>query len=288
MISFRNFLAPRFLAIFSSMMLLLSVHTQVHADEEYLEPTAAFAFSAAMLDGHTVGVTFRIAKGYYMYRERLKFAITGAKLGTVQLPAGKVKFDETFQKDVETYRDQLQIKIPVEGNGPFTLTVTSQGCADAGLCYSPMESTTKLVASGAVKSSATSSANDTPSATTASASQPVSAPSPASTGATVVASAATATEATNVSAAGEKKNSSASVASEKSTAKAACSTAAKGGDSDSSGVESALKGGKLLAILPLFLGIGRALAFTPCGSRSGPGSGAEGRCVELAPAFKKN
>ncbi len=158
MTSSRNIFAQRILCL--CFLLFLSVFRPALAEEEYLEPTDAFKFSASLQGTNTVAVTFRIAKGYYMYRERFKFAVSSGKIGEVKMPAGKIKFDETFQKEVETYRDQLQILVPVEANGPITLTVTSQGCADAGLCYSPMESTAKFVitsAASAAKSSAAAS-----------------------------------------------------------------------------------------------------------------------------------
>ena len=65
------------------------------------------------------------------------------------LPPGKVKFDETFQKNVETYRDTLRVAIPVEqAEREFRLVVTSQGCADAGLCYPPQASAFKVSLAG--------------------------------------------------------------------------------------------------------------------------------------------
>ncbi len=115
------------------------------AADDYLEPDAAFKFSARMRDPQTVAVTYDIADGYYMYRERFKFKAAGATLGAPQIPPGKVKFDETFQKNVETYRHTVTITIPVRVDGMFTLTATGQGCADAGLCYAPQDSTARLV-----------------------------------------------------------------------------------------------------------------------------------------------
>jgi thiol:disulfide interchange protein DsbD len=119
-----------------------------HAGSDYLDPEVAFKFSAKMVDSANVEITFDIAEGYYMYRDRFFFKASGAKLGTAITPPGKVKFDETFQKNVETYRHTITIRQPVEASGPFALTVTSQGCADRGLCYSPMESEAKLSATG--------------------------------------------------------------------------------------------------------------------------------------------
>jgi thioredoxin:protein disulfide reductase len=118
------------------------------AEEEFLDPALAFKFSARMLDAKTATVTYDIADGYYMYRERFMFKAQGATLGTPDIPPGKVKFDETFNKDVETYRKQVTITIPVDTAGPFTLFATSQGCSDKGLCYSPQEAQIKLVGAG--------------------------------------------------------------------------------------------------------------------------------------------
>jgi thiol:disulfide interchange protein DsbD len=55
-----------------------------------------------------------------------------------------MKFDETFGKTVEIYRQQVLIRLPVKADAPFTLSVSSQGCSDRGLCYAPMESIAKL------------------------------------------------------------------------------------------------------------------------------------------------
>ncbi|MDQ2735861.1 MAG: hypothetical protein M3Y55_12950, partial [Pseudomonadota bacterium] len=111
------------------------------AEDDFLEPEKAFQFSARPLDAKTVEVTFDIAPGYYLYRDQFRFAATGATLGAAAIPAGKVKFDETFQKNVETYRDTVKIAVPVaDAAAPFRFVTTSQGCADAGLCYPPMQS----------------------------------------------------------------------------------------------------------------------------------------------------
>ena len=60
-----------------------------------------------------------------------------------------MKYDETFQKNVETYRNALTILVPVEQAGAeFRLVVTSQGCADAGLCYPPMQSAAAIGLTG--------------------------------------------------------------------------------------------------------------------------------------------
>ena len=140
------------LALLSSLLLvslllaamLVPGYAAASADN-YLEPDAAFKFSARMHDAGTVAITYEIADGYYMYRERFKFTAESATLGNPTFPAGKVKFDDTFQKNVETYRHSVTITIPVQAPGLFTLKATSQGCADAGLCYAPQDASARLM-----------------------------------------------------------------------------------------------------------------------------------------------
>lgn len=109
-----------------------------HADDDFLAPEVAFQLSAKVMDAQTVALTYKIADGYYLYRERFAFSAEGAALGAPDIPPGKIKFDDTFQKDVETYRHTLTIHLPVQAAGAFTLLATSQGCSDKGLCYPPM------------------------------------------------------------------------------------------------------------------------------------------------------
>ena len=113
------------------------------ATDEFLEPEKAFVFSARQLNNKTLEVNFKIAPGYYLYREQISAKTDNPRvqLGIPQLPKGIVKFDETFQKELETYRNELSFQVPIlAGEESFTLQVTSQGCADAGLCYPPMQS----------------------------------------------------------------------------------------------------------------------------------------------------
>ena len=111
-----------------------------HADEDFLDPEVAFKLAARAVDERTVEVSYTVAPGYYLYREQFRFAANGATLGAPTLPAGKTKFDETFQKTLEVYRDVVRIAIPVtQASGQFQLMVTNQGCADKGLCYPPQQ-----------------------------------------------------------------------------------------------------------------------------------------------------
>lgn len=118
------------------------------AEDQFLDPKVAFVFSAAMAAPDRVDVHFKIAPGYYMYRERFEFTLApnGAKLGQAVYPRGTVKHDPTFGKDMEVYHQQVTVSIPLETGAvlPQTLSITGQGCADAGLCYPPMTTQLKL------------------------------------------------------------------------------------------------------------------------------------------------
>lgn len=117
-------------------------------EADFLPPEQAFVFSAAMAGPDTLELRYRIAPGYYMYRERFGLSISpqgAARLGTPTYPRGEVKYDPTFEKNMEVYHRQVSIAVPVAGQQAFVLTVTSQGCADAGLCYPPADHTVKLV-----------------------------------------------------------------------------------------------------------------------------------------------
>lgn len=137
----------RLVCIVTNILAVALMAGSAHA-ADYLDPEAAFKFSARMVDEHTVEARYEIADGYYMYRDRFEFRAAGATLGAPVLPQGKVKYDDTFKKDVETYRQSVAVRIPISANGRFVLTAVSQGCADKGLCYSPMESTATLSTSG--------------------------------------------------------------------------------------------------------------------------------------------
>jgi len=127
------------------LALLVGAHAASAAD--LLEPEDAFRFSARAVEGG-VEVRFAIADGYYLYRDRLKFSADGARLGQAELPAGIPHKDEFFG-DMQIYRGSVSVRLPVQAAGPFDLKVVSQGCADAGVCYVPMESRARLQLTGA-------------------------------------------------------------------------------------------------------------------------------------------
>ena len=106
---------------FLAFLVLLAVSSSAAAQlfrksDDLLEPEKAFRFSARAVDG-AVEIQFAIADGYYMYRDKFRFAAEGnpaVRLGRPEFPAGARHKDEFFG-EVETYRKQVQIRIPAEG-----------------------------------------------------------------------------------------------------------------------------------------------------------------------------
>jgi thiol:disulfide interchange protein DsbD len=121
-------------------LLILAPAARAASGDELLEPDKAFRFSAQALDSGTVEIRYRIADGYYLYRERFRFSAEPASVtvGSPRFPEGEIHEDKFFGKQV-TYRREVRILLPLSGAGAerVRLTVTSQGCADIGVCYVP-------------------------------------------------------------------------------------------------------------------------------------------------------
>ena len=112
-----------------------------------LPPEQAFRLSARALDARTLEVRYDITDGYYLYRDKLAFAVDpDAGAGKPELPAGIRKHDDFFG-DVETYRGPIVVRLPLARGKPgqaLALKVESQGCADAGVCYPPTQQQVRL------------------------------------------------------------------------------------------------------------------------------------------------
>jgi len=128
------------------LTLLIGFFAATGAAQDLLEPEKAFRISARALDPATVEVRFDIARGYYMYREKFAFAAIPReiKLGPAVFPKGETKKDEFFGV-METYRKHVAVTLPVQGaSETLKLEVTSQGCADIGVCYPPQVQTVEV------------------------------------------------------------------------------------------------------------------------------------------------
>ena len=131
-----------FLKIIITLLVLFSA--QSFAAPDFLPPEKAFRVEATWLDNSKqIEIEFLPAKGYYIYQESLQFeaGTQPEKLSNIRpiLPLGVEKFDETFQKKLQVYKQPFMVLLdikPVVGK-PIHVQVSLQGCADAGICYPP-------------------------------------------------------------------------------------------------------------------------------------------------------
>ncbi len=112
--------------------------------DELLPAEQAFQFFTTVKDANTLHVNWEIAKGYYLYREKIQFELTNATgnpLGNYTIPRGEPKHDEAFGQ-VETFHNELSFDLPLirtnSSAQSITLQAKFQGCADRGVCYPPM------------------------------------------------------------------------------------------------------------------------------------------------------
>ncbi|WP_020559542.1 protein-disulfide reductase DsbD [Thiofilum flexile] len=109
-----------------------------------LDVERAFPFELTAIDKHTLQASWKIGKGYHLYKNKIKFALdenaTPVTLGEITYPKGELVDDEFFGQ-IEVYPRDVSIIIPInyQGNTPAVNLITHyQGCSnDNGVCYPP-------------------------------------------------------------------------------------------------------------------------------------------------------
>ncbi len=150
------------------LLYLLGTPVQALSPEDLLPPDQAFQFSARPINENTIKLEWKIADGYYLYRDKIVFesASDGLTLdaAAADIPAGDTKDDPTFGK-LQVYHGAVAIEVPYERANSaqqaveLTLKSKYQGCADAGLCYPPQNKTVQIK----LASLDTETSSDTPS-----------------------------------------------------------------------------------------------------------------------------
>lgn len=124
-------------------LLLFCVGAALAAPEDDLLPAdQAFSLTTRVTDA-TLEASWRIARGYYLYRDKFKFeALDPAlHLGSPSFPAGKVKEDPYFGRS-EIYFNRVTVRLPLERRthaSSARIRITAQGCNEpVGVCYPPI------------------------------------------------------------------------------------------------------------------------------------------------------
>ena len=119
-------------------------------DNELLQADEAFSFSSQLINAQQIRLTWRIAEGYYLYRDKINVTALSPKhlvLGDIQFPKGTLKHDEFFGQTVVYHTDLVLIQHitpPLTDSDNIQLNIAFQGCADIGVCYPPMSKKIQL------------------------------------------------------------------------------------------------------------------------------------------------
>ncbi|WP_368927374.1 protein-disulfide reductase DsbD [Serratia marcescens] len=128
---------------------------------QFVPVDQAFAFDFKQQGGQ-VTLNWQIRPGYYLYRQQIKLVPQQAMLGAFTLPEGLSHKDEFFG-EVAIFKQQLNLQVPLQqAAANASLSVTYQGCAEAGFCYPPETRTIPLDAVSATAAAPLSAAASEP------------------------------------------------------------------------------------------------------------------------------
>lgn len=105
---------------------------------EPLDPEKAFPVSARVVPSG-VDIDFRIAGGYYLYKDRFRVEAPTLPVGKPILPEG-TPVEDPFLGRTEILLGAARLHLPFTATpapGSYSLKVTAQGCAKDRLCYAP-------------------------------------------------------------------------------------------------------------------------------------------------------
>ncbi len=121
--------------LWSIVMLTMWWALPAHAEQDFLQPEQAFRLNVSKQADGQVRLNWDISQGYYLYRQQMK--VEADPVGSAQeagWPVGTRKTDETYGES-EVYHDNVAVRVTAPA--AQALTISWQGCADAGLCYPP-------------------------------------------------------------------------------------------------------------------------------------------------------
>jgi thiol:disulfide interchange protein DsbD len=103
---------------------------------QFVPVDQAFAFDFQQSENQ-LNLNWQIKPGYYLYRQQIKLNPAQAELAPLDLPKGTWHEDEFYGK-TEIYTRQLNLPVTIHTAAKgATVSVTYQGCAEAGFCYPP-------------------------------------------------------------------------------------------------------------------------------------------------------
>ena len=114
-----------------------------HSNGKYLAPDAAFKLNVSARDGHNLVADFKLAPSYYLYTNKIRFAVQDPdiKVANVSMPKGELVHDPNMGDLIELHHS-FKAAISLQRNDSaarnIALHATYQGCTEKGLCYPPI------------------------------------------------------------------------------------------------------------------------------------------------------
>ena len=148
---------PPIITLAAALLLPLASFAAVSADD-LLPPEKAFVPTVRATD-KGVDVSFDIAEGYYMYQSKITADTDPAALlaDKPEFSAGAQKEDEFFGKQT-VYHRHAEVKWAYAKTAPanYKITLHYQGCAEAGVCYPPVDTELEIAGAGEYRAEAAS------------------------------------------------------------------------------------------------------------------------------------
>ncbi|WP_454875528.1 protein-disulfide reductase DsbD [Paraburkholderia xenovorans] len=135
------------------LFVFMSLTAYAVSESDLLPVNEAFPLTVSVSGPQQVTLDFGTKPGYYLYQDRFSFAVDGVPVKADRMPPAESKNDPTFGM-VRVYHRPVQIRIPLPHAiaASAVLSVTSQGCADLGVCYPPLTRSYRIAANGIVTS----------------------------------------------------------------------------------------------------------------------------------------
>lgn len=119
-------------------------------EDELIEPDLAFKLKVVAKSSNQLSAEIVPANGYYVYKERIKFAIKdggNVRISGLKFPAGEMKNDQIYGR-TEVFKKPVAVNIALENatkGKAITLQASYQGCHEKlGVCYPPIDKTVQL------------------------------------------------------------------------------------------------------------------------------------------------
>ncbi|PIE42370.1 MAG: hypothetical protein CSA47_00685 [Gammaproteobacteria bacterium] len=105
-----------------------------------LSEDEAFPFFIERVDAQTLAIRWRVAKNYYLYRDKINIDSSDTAIASLQFSPGELHSDKHFGEQKIYRGDNGVVFVHLAEQSPsIRLNLSYQGCADRGVCYPVMK-----------------------------------------------------------------------------------------------------------------------------------------------------